>query len=176
MHRRASSFCTGLVRNDQAPCSRPRSRSSSAVMICTGMWRVFGSSFRRSSTFHPSHVRQTEVERDRRRVYVPAPSPGPSTPRRGNQPFKAMFARKIQQDNSAKLISSSTIITTRSPGWMFVAVILIAAESIVRPRHSHRTGRRIQIDSRRDHFATRRSIQPTGRLAPARTSAWFCGR
>ena len=43
-----------LTRYEKAPCESPCWRSSSALMICTGMWRVRGSSFRLLSTVQPS--------------------------------------------------------------------------------------------------------------------------
>ena len=44
----------GFTRHENAPCDRPWRFSSSALMICTGMWRVAGSSFRLFSTVQPS--------------------------------------------------------------------------------------------------------------------------
>ena len=50
----SSSLLTGFVRYDSAPSRRPRSRSSCTEMMCTGMCRMSGSFFSRSSTVQPS--------------------------------------------------------------------------------------------------------------------------
>ena len=73
-----SSVVAGLTRYENAPCDRPCWRSSSTESICTGMWRVAGSSFRLFSTVQPEHVGQEDVERDRGRQVLRAPAPAPS--------------------------------------------------------------------------------------------------
>ncbi len=50
----SSSVVAGLTRYENAPCDRPCWRSSSTDSICTGMWRVAGSSLRLFSTVQPS--------------------------------------------------------------------------------------------------------------------------
>ena len=49
-----SSVVAGLTRYEKAPCESPCCRSSSTDRICTGMWRVAGSSFRLFRTVQPS--------------------------------------------------------------------------------------------------------------------------
>ena len=62
------SVVVGLVTNENAPRASACWRSSSSVMICTGMWRVSGFCLSWLSTVQPEHVGQEHVERHRGRL------------------------------------------------------------------------------------------------------------
>ena len=49
----SASLVTGFCKQANAPRRRPRCSSSWSEMMCTGMWRVSGSCFSRSSTVQP---------------------------------------------------------------------------------------------------------------------------
>ena len=58
----SASWLTGFSRYANAPSAAPRRVSSSTEITCTGMWRVRGLRFRRSSTRPAVEHRQLDVE------------------------------------------------------------------------------------------------------------------
>ena len=102
-------FCTWL----KAPCCKARCRCSSTEMMWTGMWRVWGSCFRRSRTVQPSRSgkRMSSVMAEGLYFLAIARAIAAVLATRPLNPLSR--ARSSRMD--AKLMSSSTISTVRSP-------------------------------------------------------------
>ena len=114
---RRSLFCSGLINAPIAPIRKPRSRSSSPVIRCTGMWRLWTSSFNLANTVQPfmSGRLISSVMALGLRSWTRASA---SAPRASITPLKPC-SRAVSRRIGLKRASFSTINTTRSPGWIW---------------------------------------------------------
>ena len=86
----ALAVVVGLVTKEKAPRASPCWRSSSRVMICTGIWRVSGFCFSWLSTRPAEHVRQEDVEGNRGRLVLLGERQAPRAPRVATSTLKPL--------------------------------------------------------------------------------------